>query len=654
MLRNSKKSLSKFLCAAMVLVLFVSTMSAVLLIQPFKAEASNPNDSIVGAIRWDGQVGDLSPVGLEEERALGPNGWHFRLPFYATEPTADSCTMRCTTQDKMDQEIAYAKEAGINYWAFCWYSALETDDTRNMYIPRDLYLSSTHKYDINWCTILFTHPLYSSDEDWLVARFQEANYQKVLGGRPLIYCFNYPSLVDPAQITRLRSKCSAAGIPNPYVVALDFSTGGVVAFANQIGADAISSYVSTGSNGQSYSSMASSERSNWDAWKNTGKKVIPWVTAGWDPRPRIQCNPPYAYASYSSNSWVQFPTQSELSGQLQSAIDWNAANTASAETNAVLMYSWNEFSEGGAICPKLNGDRSYLDAVKSVLGTTRLIDNDNGACTFTGPWTRYTGQGYNNSVHYIVAGSGSNYANFTPDIATAGNYDVYARWTAYTNRATNAPYTIYYNGGNQTVQVNQQINGDTWVKLGTFNFAAGTSGYVKLTDNANGQVIADAVKFVPAAGSNTSFVSSLTTGSQLRNNYGNYVGMKITVGASNITVKELGRYFVSGNSGTHTLAIYTTGGTQLGSASINMGTGTADSLGYKYVTLSSPVTLAANTAYYIVSMETNGGDQWYGNTTLPSLTTTNAAAVNSGVYYNSGWVTYGSAGNCYVPLNFKY
>lgn len=111
MLRNSKKSLSKFLCAAMVLVLFVSTMSAVLLIQPFKAEASNPNDSIVGAIRWDGQVGDLSPVGLEEERALGPNGWHFRLPFYATEPTADSCTMRCTTQDKMDQEIAYAKEA---------------------------------------------------------------------------------------------------------------------------------------------------------------------------------------------------------------------------------------------------------------------------------------------------------------------------------------------------------------------------------------------------------------------------------------------------------------------------------------------------------------------------------------------------------------
>ncbi len=630
---------------------------------PAAAQASNPRASTLGVIRWDGQVGDLSPVGLEEERILGPAKWSDRLPFYATKPTADTATLRCTTQGIMDQEIAYAKEAGIGYWAFCWYGNSETDHCRNMNIPRNLYLSSSHKNDVNWCAILFTHPLVLSEEDWFVARMGEANYQKVLGNRPLIYCFNYSALVDAAQISRLRTKCANAGIGNPYVVALDFSTSGAQAFANQIGADAISSYCTSAWNGQPYSSLTNGEKNAWTQYKNTGRKVIPWVTTGWDARPRDECNPDYAYAPNEQGYCSPDPTPAEIAGQLQNALNWNYENAGAAEANTVLMYSWNEFSEGGVgtVCPKLGGDRTVLDAVKNILvpgqpSAEVIVDNDSAGCTFTGTWLRYTGQGFNGSVHCKLQGDGSAAAKFTPVLTAAGDYDVYARWSAYTNRATNSPYTVYYNGGSQTIPQNQQINGDTWVKLGTWNFAAGTAGYVRLADNANGQVIADAVKFVPVAGSGTSFVTGISLSGTKRNNFGSYVGMKITVGSQPLTVKQLGRYFVPGNSGTHNVKIVNAlTGTDLinGGVYIDMGAGTADSQGFKYADLAAPVTLAANSSYYIISSEADGGDQWHDYDSV--LSTTGAAVVNSGVYYwNNAYSTYGSQGNSYGPVNFKY
>ena len=46
-----------------------------------------------------------------------------------------------------------------------------------------------------------------------------------------------------------------------------------------------------------------------------------------------------------------------------------------------------------------------------------------------------------------------------------------------------------------TVDVNQKTNGSQWNLLGTFPFAAGTSGSVVLSDDADGYVIADAIRW---------------------------------------------------------------------------------------------------------------------------------------------------------------
>jgi hypothetical protein len=71
---------------------------------------------------------------------------------------------------------------------------------------------------------------------------------------------------------------------------------------------------------------------------------------------------------------------------------------------------------------------------------------------------------------------------------------VYARWVAHANRATDAPYTITYDGGSVTIDKNQQTDGCTWNLLGTYPFEVGTAGSVVLSDDANGYLNADAVK----------------------------------------------------------------------------------------------------------------------------------------------------------------
>jgi hypothetical protein len=105
--------------------------------------------------------------------------------------------------------------------------------------------------------------------------------------------------------------------------------------------------------------------------------------------------------------------------------------------------------------------------------------------------------GYGDDYRWHAKGDGSCTATWTPDIVDEGYYNIYAWWKASSNRATDAKYTIYYDGGSETVQVNQEINGSQWNYLGTFPFAAGTSGYVVLSDNADQYVIADAIKWEP-------------------------------------------------------------------------------------------------------------------------------------------------------------
>lgn len=100
-------------------------------------------------------------------------------------------------------------------------------------------------------------------------------------------------------------------------------------------------------------------------------------------------------------------------------------------------------------------------------------------------------------LHDGNTNKGQSSVTFTPTLPEIGLYQVYARWSANANRAGNVPIDIISPSGTRTVFVDQTQQGGQWVLLLTTNFNAGTTGKVRIRNDATtGYVIADAVKFV--------------------------------------------------------------------------------------------------------------------------------------------------------------
>ncbi|HZI32830.1 MAG TPA: FAD-dependent oxidoreductase, partial [Candidatus Binatia bacterium] len=130
-----------------------------------------------------------------------------------------------------------------------------------------------------------------------------------------------------------------------------------------------------------------------------------------------------------------------------------------------------------------------------------IVDNaDVTGVDIVGSWTSssatagYYGGDY---LHDGNTNKGQSSVTFTPTLPQTDLYQVYARWSANANRASNVPIDIISPSGTTTVVVDQTQQGGQWVLLLTTNFNAGTAGKVRIrNDGTAGYVIADAVKFV--------------------------------------------------------------------------------------------------------------------------------------------------------------
>jgi uncharacterized lipoprotein YddW (UPF0748 family)/chitodextrinase len=154
-----------------------------------------------------------------------------------------------------------------------------------------------------------------------------------------------------------------------------------------------------------------------------------------------------------------------------------------------------------------NNESAKCTAVNATTPAFATIIIDNGAATYTGSWTSSTSGTDKYGTDYVygsTATSETRTAIFRPTIAYPGNYSVYVWYAAGANRATNAPYTTYWDGGNATNNINQTTGGGAWVLVqSNRHFATGTAGYVKLSNNTGSTgkvVVADAVKYVQTSG----------------------------------------------------------------------------------------------------------------------------------------------------------
>ena len=167
------------------------------------------------------------------------------------------------------------------------------------------------------------------------------------------------------------------------------------------------------------------------------------------------------------------------------------------------LYHYRVRSKDAANNEGISGDYTFTTTGGSVAD----IIIDNPAATYTGSWTLGTSSVDKYGADYnwaTTATSETATATWTPNILTAGNYNVYVWYPQGSNRSVMAPYTVYYNGGSVTVPVDQTAGGGQWNLIASAKpFLAGTGGSVKLgngTGEASKVVMADAVKFVYGTG----------------------------------------------------------------------------------------------------------------------------------------------------------
>jgi len=127
----------------------------------------------------------------------------------------------------------------------------------------------------------------------------------------------------------------------------------------------------------------------------------------------------------------------------------------------------------------------------------KVIDNQDVRFEAVGDWTQSTEIGGFFAEDYLFnkKGDGSETAAWTVSFEEGGAFQVFARWTAHPNRATDATYAVEHDGGLAYATFNQEENGGQFNLIGVFDFSAGTEYAVTLSDDADGFVIADAVRF---------------------------------------------------------------------------------------------------------------------------------------------------------------
>jgi hypothetical protein len=365
---------------------------------------------LVGVIRWDGYNGSPRWTQQQEFGFLKPQRWHELAPWFVRR-TGDpdrplsfnpSCEKN-VIQEVTNQEIRYAAGAGIDYWAFCHYAAFKGGGWQ-LRDNLEAYLANSLKARINFCLIALGEHIGKGmggvpnpspadvKADWAryvdeyITLMREPSYQRVLGDRPLFYIMGPDTLSvalgDPPAgkgvtvdhlrdaVALLRRRAVKAGVGNPYLVGMN--SGGIWAavYVDAAGLDAASAYrgaFGSTKEGTPYAKL----------WPNIRKEFIESACGMGDNPKRQLVVPLMSGASHMPRHEVlpkrfgpqhyKEPLPGEFKDHVLAGMDWVAKHPNNCESGSVLIYAWNEHSEGGRVCPTMGTAPEYVP-------NTRLLD----------------------------------------------------------------------------------------------------------------------------------------------------------------------------------------------------------------------------------------------------------------------------------------
>ncbi|MDB6025680.1 MAG: N-acetylmuramyl-L-alanine amidase, negative regulator of AmpC, AmpD [Verrucomicrobiales bacterium] len=163
-------------------------------------------------------------------------------------------------------------------------------------------------------------------------------------------------------------------------------------------------------------------------------------------------------------------------------VNWVNANysmdpTCNSHTDPGLSWNWSNF-------------------MSLIVGSTPAATIvDNPSATFTGAWSTGTSSTDKYGADYRFKSTAPISEPASYNYTGSGTHTVYTYYPDGANRSANTPFIVKHSGASTTVSVNQQVNGGTWVSLGSFAFTAGDDVQVSCWAGTGFVVVADAIKW---------------------------------------------------------------------------------------------------------------------------------------------------------------
>jgi hypothetical protein len=299
-------------------------------------------------------------------------------------------------QPTMDKEIVTAARFGVDFFQILWYPV---DDMRRRCADEQreppphaeklneglrLFLRSPENHRIRFTIEYVNHAPFAivDDASWentcrtWCAAMRHPSYLKV-GGRPVfkvhgLHAFRLQNPDAPTQvghrIRTLRNIAQQAGLPNPLIGA-GASPLGVPLPEALAPFDFVTTYMEVPRLEQQaelypYEKLLDVAEKGWkDYATHCSKPYIPYLPAGWDPRPWKDPRPSFQLPNH--RQWQAALNSVKLTLEQHETL---GLPTPQGRQKLFLIYAWNEFAEGGIIAPTHGDGTMKLQTIKEVFG----------------------------------------------------------------------------------------------------------------------------------------------------------------------------------------------------------------------------------------------------------------------------------------------
>lgn len=334
----------------------------------------------VGAYYFDGWTGKTDRWHLPERLI---NEFGYRKPVWGWVTS---------TPEIMRQQIDYASDYGLRFFAFCWYYPESADKHTPLNHALELFLQAPNQERMEFCLLVANHAGFRiGPEEWedvcayWVSLFKHPSYVRA-NGKPLLIMhspheldrlFGGPHGVRRA-FDRLRETAMDAGLPGLAIAGcwtarnvsptLTLPDQAVESGYTFVAGYNMPHYCAWDwpKRAQPFQHLVDGHLKAWDILAGyTALPYIPVATLGWDMRPWEQPGIPEAEQT------IYYPdrTPRHVEDMVRNAVHWVIKNPAkTARERIVLLYAWNEYGEGGYLTPTQQDGTAYLEAVQRGFG----------------------------------------------------------------------------------------------------------------------------------------------------------------------------------------------------------------------------------------------------------------------------------------------